>query len=566
MRIAVVDYDLCNPSKCSLECMKVCPINMKGKECVKLIKVPIAGEMKDRAYIDESLCIGCGLCVKACPFGAIKIVNTPESLDETPVHRYGPNGFVLFRLPVPKNGVVGILGENGLGKSTAMKILAGELKPNLGGEAGWDEIIRLHRGSELQPYFERLSRGEVRAVYKPQRVDAVRRVMGERGVAELLERIDGKIAEALSISHLSDRKVSQLSGGELQRLMIAAALSRDADLYLIDEPTSYLDIRQRMEMAKAVREKAGESMVMVIEHDLATLDFLADYIHIFYGEPSAFGIVSKPYSVRNGINAFIEGYIREDNVRIHGGIKFRPVVRQSEERKEVLARVDGVEIRYESFTLHAEPFEVFRSEIIGMVGENALGKSSLMKKLAGMDLSISYKPQFIEPSEGTVEEFVGHFSQAHDVAILSPLSIKPLMRKRMEDLSGGELQRVVTAKALMEDADIYLLDEPCAFLDVRQRLALARVVMDLSPGKAFFIIDHDLMFISHISDRLMLFTGVPGREGHARLLGLEQGLNEFLRSVGITFRMDRQTKRPRANKPGSQKDEEQRKKGVYYEV
>ena len=567
MRIAVVDYDLCRPDKCSMECMKVCPLNMRGKQCVVMADVPVAGQLKKKAKIDESLCIGCGLCVKACPFHAIKIVNTPEKLKEGPVHRYGPNGFLLFRLPVPKPGVVGILGENGLGKSTAMKILAGELKPNLGKEdAGWDEIVKLHRGSELQSYFSELAEGKIKAVYKPQRIDAVQRVMKGKDVSELLKSVEPGLVDRFGLSDLGSRKIEQLSGGELQKLMIAAALSRKAGLYLIDEPSSYLDVRQRLEMAKAIREKSSESRVMVIEHDLATLDMLSDYIHIFYGVPGAFGVVSKNYSARNGINAFIDGYIKEDNVRIHEPIKFRPVIRESQPRKTVLFHVPDVSVDYPSFSLRTQGFDIHESEVIGIVGENGMGKTTFMEKLASMDIAVSYKPQFIRPAEGTVSELLGSMTQEQEIMIARPMSVMELMEKQLSDLSGGELQRVMVAKALMQDADIYLLDEPCAFLDVRQRLALAKVVTDIASRKALVVIEHDLMLISHISDRLMVFQGQPGVHGEASIHSLQEGMNLFLKSIGVTFRMDKQTRRPRPNKPGSQKDAEQREKGIYYEA
>ncbi|MFB6075818.1 MAG: 4Fe-4S binding protein, partial [Candidatus Aenigmatarchaeota archaeon] len=127
MEIAVIDHDNCKPQKCGHECIKVCPINRKGEDCVYL------NEEETRAIIDEELCIGCKLCISKCPFDAINIVNTPEKLEEKPVHRYGQNTFELFRMPVPKSGMVmGIIGRNGIGKTTALEMLSGEIKPNFG--------------------------------------------------------------------------------------------------------------------------------------------------------------------------------------------------------------------------------------------------------------------------------------------------------------------------------------------------------------------------------------------------------------------------------------------------
>ena len=133
---------------------------------------------KDKtAKISEELCIGCNICVKKCPFDAIQIINLPKSLDSQVTHRYGPNSFKLHRLPTPRPGqVLGLVGTNGIGKSTALKILAGKVKPNLGefdDEPQWQQILAHFRGSELQNYFTKVLEDKVKAIIKPQYVDSI---------------------------------------------------------------------------------------------------------------------------------------------------------------------------------------------------------------------------------------------------------------------------------------------------------------------------------------------------------------------------------------------------------
>ena len=138
----------CIEKKCRQECKKSCPVVRTGKLCIE-----VTSDSKI-AFISERLCIGCGICVKKCPFAAINIINLPTNLESQVTHRYSANSFKLHRLPMPRPGqVLGLVGTNGIGKSTALKILSGKLKPNLGrydDPPDWEEILKYFRGSELQ--------------------------------------------------------------------------------------------------------------------------------------------------------------------------------------------------------------------------------------------------------------------------------------------------------------------------------------------------------------------------------------------------------------------------------
>jgi ATP-binding cassette subfamily E protein 1 len=588
-RIAVVDRELCNPKITGYACQKACPVNRAGKECITV------SPEDSKPLIDESLCIGCGICTKRCQRDAIMVVNLPEELSEYPIHRYGRNMFSLFRLPVPKqNAVVGLIGPNGTGKSTVLNIVSGKLKPNTGmvetpaEEVPWEDIISRFRGTELQAYMESLSKGSIKSAYKPQHVDLIPRAWSGRA-GDLLRKSDDlgrldDVVRGLGIGEFLDKEIPDLSGGELQMLAIAATLLRDCDFYFFDEPSSYLDAQQRLVAAREIRKLCSRGVVMVIEHDLAVADYLADYTHILYGKPGAFGIVSKPYGVRAGINIYLEGYIKEENVRFRPqSITFSQRAKPPEKDKLFLS-FEGFEKSFEGFSMKTQEGNLYRGEVIGILGPNGTGKTTFIRMLAGEEkpdkgnpprnITLSYKPQRLvlqKKEEGmTVQEFLsksGSTSSTENKKIIRTLRLEKLMERKMKNLSGGELQSCFIVSALFREHELLLLDEPSAFLDVEQRLRVARLIRDHAEGREIpcFVVDHDLQFIDAISDRTMVFSGERGVKGHADPpCPLTDGMNSFLKALNVTYRRDPQTGRPRANKPGSQKDMEQRESGNFY--
>ncbi|HJJ27196.1 MAG TPA: ATP-binding cassette domain-containing protein, partial [Methanocorpusculum sp.] len=226
MRIAIVHKDRCHAKKCGQECVLYCPRVRTGDETI------VIGE-SGRAEVSEELCVGCGICVKKCPFEALDIIQLPEEL-KTPVNRYGPNAFVLYGLPQPVAGkVTGVLGPNGIGKSTAVKILSGQIRPNLGvfdHEVSWDEILQHYSGTELFDYLQKVAAKNIKASIKPQYIDFIPKAFKGK-VIDLLRANDERkkldyYVEKLSLQTILDKDLSTLSGGELQRVALTVALSK----------------------------------------------------------------------------------------------------------------------------------------------------------------------------------------------------------------------------------------------------------------------------------------------------------------------------------------------------
>jgi len=581
VRIAILKKEKCKaPFDCPYICEGVCPVNRTGKECIKHLP-------NKKPEIDEKLCIGCGICVKKCPFEAITIINLPEELDQEPIHQYGKNGFRLYNLPIPLFGkVVGILGKNGIGKSTAIKILAGVEKPNFGKEkeSDYKALIEFFKGTEAQIFFEKVSKGEIKISYKPQQVDAIPKIF-KGTVRELLKKSDEKgifneITETLQLKNILDTEISKISGGELQRTAIAACVMKKANFYVFDEPTSYLDIKQRIKISKFIKELATPDVaVMVVEHDLIILDYMTDMIHLMYGKEDAYGVVSLPRATRTGINLYLDGFLKEENIKFRD-YEIRFEAKPPSDKKHIAKLSSWTEIKKKlgNFSLESENGTLFMKNVVGVLGENGIGKTTFIKLLAGVEspdkgdidikIKVSYKPQYIDTaSEELVMNLLQEAIIKHDIDIIRPLQIKPLFMKKLKELSGGELQRVAIAECLSKDADLYLLDEPSAYLDVEQRIALSKTIKSFIEmnSKTALIVDHDLLFIDYISNDLMVFDGIPAVKGIAKgPFSMKDGMNLFLKDLNITMRRDLESHRPRVNKEDSQLDKKQKEEGNLY--
>lgn len=649
-RIAIIIKEKCKPNKCNFECGLICPINRQKKECVKIVDMEDIGKtgtVKKIAKINEDFCIGCGMCTKeqvGCPFGAVMIVNVPTELKQDIVHRFGPNGFRLYRMPILKPGIVlGLLGQNGIGKSTIVNILSNNFKPNFErfnetipivtnktdktnkSIMTDQEIISMFKGSEMHKYMSKLYSDNFTTNVKPQHVDLVvnflksknlnptaRDFLNRRSNFDPSEEWYTEVINTLEMNLFLDSKVITLSGGELQRLICAVTLLSKANVFIFDEPTNYLDVKQRLNVSKLIRSLVRPDVyVIVIEHDLSILDYISDNICIMFGKPSAYGVVSRPIGTAEAINSYFDGYIASENMRFRPNEYDIVSINASEGADKIFSEnkttYEGGIVTYDNFELNILGGDVpIEGSITVVMGRNGTGKTTFINYIANKlkdNCVISHKPQYLsinnfahtDGTYPTVNEFLfnnirnSYLNEMFKTDVVGPLEIGLIADRKLNELSGGELQRFWVVYSLGVEAQVYLLDECSANLDIEVRTTITKVIkrFAIHNKRMVFLVEHDMMMnvamgseqntqtiIVDTIDMTNTTNTIDSTE-HTNIkrcqasapMDFTTGINRFLEILGITFHTQSRSRhqRPRINKLNSVKDREQKLSGKYYD-
>lgn len=582
LRIAIIDQNKCKPNKCNKKCKYSCPVNVIGKQCITVEKT---------AIINESMCTGCGICPNVCPFNAIKIYNLPTEMKEHLVFSYGENHFKLYKMIIPKiNTIHGVIGENGVGKSTMINLISNKFY------SGSLMLLNKYKGTELYKYLNKLYDNKLIIKTKPQNIDSLqkfyRKKYQNKIVMEELNRIydennlfHKKVFEQLELNFFVNNTIANLSGGEMQKIACAIVLMSNADVYIFDEFTNYLDIEQRLVVSGLIQElkKMPNKYIFVIDHDLSILDYTCDIISIIYGKPGAYGIISKPYPCQEAINMFFSGYIYQENIRFRDQpFSFRSDLELESENAIVVQdkdlRYNDTTIEYSNLKINIIGSEISSNGVYICLGKNGTGKTTFFNHIA-QKLIVSYKKQYVSFEDKDLNlKVIDYLYKKIKRSMCDPLFlynvksfIENLYDKKIKNLSGGEAQKVSLVECLGTDADIYLLDEPSANLDIEQRYIATKIIKRflLQNKKTGFIVEHDIMmaiaFNNDIYNSQIIFVEKINEMSVVnKPCDYVTGINHFLQKMNITFRTEIKYKRPRINKADSQKDQEQKKLGKYY--
>jgi energy-coupling factor transporter ATP-binding protein EcfA2 len=415
-----------------------------------------------------------------------------------------------------------VLGPSGSGKSTLLRAFAG-LVPHFhgGGFSGRVEVA----GLDTRRHGPARLAGIVATLFQdPEDQVVFTRVLNEvafglENVGTPAQKIESRALDALAsvgAEHLAERLVTELSGGELQRVCLAATLALEPKLLLLDEPTSQLDPEAAeglVELALRLARDRGTAVLLSEQRPALPLEVCDRVLFLDPGRLTFDGPVGQA-----------EAWLEEHHplfVSAGGDVGVH-----HHHFGEVTSRLDGVSYAYEDHVLVLDraSLELRRGEIVALVGPNGSGKTTLAKLAAGL----------LEPLGGRVERcgratylsqdpgrYVFRERADEEVAVgvdgdlaaasraLAAVGLSGYEDRHPRDLSSGERERLALAAVLVPEPDLLVLDEPTRGVDPERKHELAELLRS-NTTRATLVVTHDRAFAKAVADRIVSLE--PDRE------------------------------------------------------
>ncbi len=462
------------------------------------------------------------------------------------------------------NWKLGIIGRNGKGKTTFLKILNGELE--------YEGAISKNVDIDYFPFeIKDMSQNTIYLIHS---------------IAANAE--DWEIYKELNLLEVDQevlyRPFETLSGGEQVKILLISLFLKNNNFLLIDEPTNHLDVQSRESIAKYLKSKKG---FILVSHDRELLDNVVD--HIIYINNTTIDVQTGNYSSWKLNKDYKDNFELDQNEKLekdigrlnvaasdtakwsddiertkigqghcergHIGHMAAKMMKRSkaiekrinkeiEEKSNLLNdidRQDALEIKPldtkrnklivadklslaygDKVIIDNLSFEINKGNRVCFAGKNGSGKSTLLKAIlgdykdlqvksgnlsVGNELKISYVSQFTNYLKGTLREFAeeNKISESIFKAMLAKMGFsKEEFDKRIENLSEGQKKKVLIAKSITENADIYIWDEPLNFIDIQTREQIEAMILKYSPTLIF--VEHDNTFVQKVATKIIALS------------------------------------------------------------
>ena len=440
-----------------------------------------------------------------------------------------------INLNVKKGECILLCGRSGCGKSTLLKLINGIIPEFYDGDISGSVMVNGMNTFTTPIYKLSKNVGSVfqnpkTQFYTTNTTDEIAFGLENYGIErEVINKRIEEVEKELHLENLMNKNIFNLSGGEKQKIAIASIYALNPEIFILDEPSSSLDIKSMKELSLTIKKlKSLGKTIIIAEHRLWYLKDIAD--RAIYLED---GKIIREYSMDE-----IENLSEDERTRT--GLRhsdYKAIERfddfETSNKGTLLELKNLIFKRNTKIILSIEDLKFCYGNIIGIVGENGIGKSTLAKIICGLykenkgkilkdDENLNIKSRLNESllimqevnyqlfTDIVKDEIVLTSNIKDDYVLdtwLKDMELKNISDRNPHTLSGGQKQRVIILSALLSDKKILFFDEPTSGLDYRNMKIVAKNIKKVKEeDKLILIISHDVEFLESVCDKVINFT------------------------------------------------------------